>query len=117
VCCSSPSQIFGTTIALTSAESKPSVLKLSIKDDPDALHMLVEGRVVPPWTEELEKLWRQTSCLLSEKKFFLNICGITFVDRSGMRILRQIVQAHDPIILADSPLTRQFAEQARQAEG
>jgi len=117
MCCSSLSRPFGTAIAFTCAESKRSVLKLSVKNDPEALHLYLEGRVVPPWTDELEKLWHQTAGHLADKKLFLNLCGTTFVDRNGMRILRQIVQAHNPIILADSPLTRQFAEQARQAEG
>lgn len=93
------------------------MLKLSVKNDPDALHIFVEGRVVPPWTQELENLWHQTTGHLANKKLFLNLCGTTFIDRSGMQILRQIVRTHNPIILADSPLTRQFAEQARQAEG
>jgi hypothetical protein len=92
------------------------VLKVSIKNDPDALHLYVEGRVVRPWANELEKLWQHAADHLVNKKFFLNLCGTTFVDRNGMQLLRRIVQTHNPIILADSPLTRQFAEQARQTE-
>jgi hypothetical protein len=115
-CSSSRLRPFGTSIAFNQAESKPRVLKLSVKNDPDALHIIVEGRVVHPWTEELEKLMHQTVSHLASKRLFLNLCGTTFVDRNGMRILRKIVQTHNPIILADSPLTRQFAEQATQVE-
>jgi len=93
------------------------VLKLSVKNDPDALHIIVEGRVVHPWTEELEKFMHETANHLANKRLFLDLCGTTFVDRNGMRILRKIVRMHNPIILADSPLTRQFAEQATRVEG
>ncbi len=104
-------------IAYTGAESKTIVLKLSVQNEPDALHLYVEGRLVRPLTEELEKLWQQMASHLAGKQLFLNLCGTTFVDQNGLQLLRKIVRAHNPIILADSPLTRQFAEQARQAEG
>jgi len=92
------------------------LLKLSVQNGADALHLLVEGRLVHPWTRELETLWNELNKTLGARQLFLNLCGTTFIDRNGMQLLRSIVKAHNPIILADSPLTRQFAEQARQAE-
>lgn len=89
------------------------MLRISVKDKPEELHLKLEGKLVPPWTEELDVVWRQIVGTLDEKKLYLDLRGITFVDHNGMHLLRVIVQAVNPEITADSPLTRQFAEQAR----
>lgn len=91
-------------------------MKLSVQNKTDGLHLHVEGKLIYPWTQELETLRNQLTEILGTKVLFLNLCGTTFVDRHGMQLLRGIVKAYNPIILADSPLTRQFAEQAQQAE-
>lgn len=89
------------------------MLRISVKDKPDELHLKLEGKLVPPWTDELDAVWRQIVGTLDEKKLHLDLRGITFVDHNGMHLLRVIVQSVNPEITADSPLTRQFAEQAR----
>ena len=43
----------------------------------------------------------------------LDLRGVTYVDASGMRVLRQIYQEKKPAFLAGSPLTDSFAEQAQ----
>jgi hypothetical protein len=90
------------------------LLRISINDSPELLLLKIEGRLIAPWSTELETLWHQVVDSLGQKSLCLNLCGTTFVDRHGMEILRRIVQAKNPVILADSPLTRQFAKQARQ---
>ena len=89
------------------------MLRISVNDNPTGLHLKLEGKLVRPWTDELESVWHQLSAHLDGKKLHLDLCGATFVDHQGMHILRAIVQAANPDIEANSPLTRQFAEQAR----
>lgn len=90
------------------------MLRISIKDNPNTLHLKLEGKLVSPWTNELELVWRQLFSNLDGKKLRLDLCGTTFVDHQGMHILRAIVDVANPDIEANSPLTRQFAEQARR---
>lgn len=84
-----------------------------MKDKPNSLHLKLEGKLVQPWTNELETVWQQLFSSLDGKKLHLDLCGTTFVDYQGMHLLRVIVQAANPEITTNSPLTRQFAEQAR----
>lgn len=89
------------------------MLRISVKDKPNALHLKLEGKLIQPWTNELEAVWRQVFSSLDGKKLHLDLCGTTFIDHQGMHLLRVIVQATNPKIEVNSPLTRQFAEQAR----
>lgn len=102
-------------IALVVAESVKPVLKISVQDNSGSLHLKLEGKLAHPWTAELEAVWGQLVHSLEHRTLHLDLRGTTFVDPHGMHLLRTIVQAANPEILADSPLTRQYAEQARQA--
>jgi hypothetical protein len=42
----------------------------------------------------------------------LDICGVTFADHKGARILREIVKVTGAEVVSDSPLTQYFANQA-----
>jgi hypothetical protein len=89
------------------------MLRISVKDNPNDLYLKLEGKLVPPWTSELESVWHQILATLDGKKLHLDLCSTTFVGHEGMHILRAIVDVANPDIQANSPLTRQFAEQAR----
>lgn len=47
----------------------------------------------------------------------LDLRDVTYVDASGMRILRQIYQEKKPAFLTGSPLTESFAKQAQRNAG
>lgn len=89
------------------------MLRISVKDKPNNLYLKLEGRLIQPWTNELESVWHQLIASLDGKKLHIDLCGTTFVDHQGMHLLRAIVQAANPDIETNSPLTRQFAQQAR----
>lgn len=89
------------------------MLRISVKDKPNRLHLKLEGKLILPWTNELQSVWEQVENTLNGKKLYIDLRGTTFVDHHGMHLLRMIVQAANPEFEANSPLTRQFAEQAR----
>ena len=75
----------------------------------------VEGRLVGPWAIELEKNWGDMWVSARQKPMQLDIRGLTFADRKGTHILREIVTATGAEVLSDSPLTHYFANQATGA--
>ncbi len=89
------------------------MLRISVKDNPNGLHLKLEGKLIQPWTGELETVWSQVAKNLDGKSLHLDLSGTTFIDHHGMHLLRVIVQAANPEITVNSPLTRQFAKQAR----
>lgn len=85
-----------------------------MQDGVGVLTLKIEGKVVGDWASELERVWASLLPSLGRKKLFVDICGILYLDDKGKRILREIVEAANAEVLADSPLTRQFANEAIQ---
>ena len=51
---------------------------------------------------------------LTQRSATLDLRDVTYVDVSGMQVLRQICREKHPAILTGSPLTESFAEQAQR---
>ena len=73
--------------------------------------MRLEGKVVGPWVEECHRAWESVLSDLGPKKLQLDLRGVTFVDGRGTEMLREIQRSSGAELLADSPLTKYFAEQ------
>ena len=74
--------------------------------------MKLEGRMVGPWVAECQRAWFTLEPSLSMKKLALDLCGVTFVDESGLALLRVMYRATQAEIRTNSPLTNHFAELA-----
>jgi hypothetical protein len=92
-----------------------TVLKISIKDDSPLATLKIEGKLVGPWAMELGRTWHDLWASASQMPLRLDIRGVTFSDREGTHILREIVRETGAEILSDSPLTQYFANQAKRA--
>lgn len=88
------------------------MLKISIQNDATTTSLKLEGKLIGPWVEELDRAWRAYEPSLEAKKLCLDLREMTFADKDGIRILRKIVARTDAGILADTPLTRHFAAEA-----
>ena len=88
------------------------MLRISIQDGANVATLKLEGKVIGPWARELSRVWSAFEPSLGMKKLCLDLCGVTFVDKAGTRTLKKIFRLTDAEILADTPLTRQFAADA-----
>jgi len=79
--------------------------------------MRLEGKMAGAWVDECRKAWLSLAPSLSPRKLSLDLRGLTFVDEAGAQLLREIYEATKADMLADSPLTKHFAEQARRQLG
>lgn len=50
----------------------------------------IEGRVAGPQVATLEHCWRELYAASPKQKFFLDLCGVSFIDNSGKVLLREI---------------------------
>jgi hypothetical protein len=89
-----------------------TVLKISIKDDSPVATLKIEGKLVGPWALELGRTWHDLWASAGQMPLRLDIRGVTFADWNGTHILREIVRETGSEILAGSPLTQYFANQA-----
>lgn len=92
------------------------MLKISTEQVKNQIVLRIEGKLIDPWTKELEKTWQGFADTPGAKKLVVDIRGTTFADRSGIALLGKIVRAANAVVLADSPLTQHFAEKVRQFE-
>ena len=72
--------------------------------------MRLEGKVIGPWVEECRHAWHAIRAELGSRKLRLDLRGVTFMDGRGTALLREIHKLGEARILADSPLTKYFAE-------
>jgi hypothetical protein len=63
-----------------------------------------------PWVEECHRTWHAIRAGLGPKKLLLDLRGVTFMDGRGTALLRQIHRTSGAEVLANSPLTKHFAE-------
>jgi len=82
-------------------------MRLTISEDKDQMVIKIEGRLVRPWTSELESTWGAIN--LGSKKLSLDISEMLFIDDIGKQILKNIVNTTSCEIRANSPLTKYFA--------
>jgi len=85
---------------------------VTVKDEPERAIMKLEGKMVGPWVAECRQSWTVLLSSLSARKLALDLCGVTFVDESGIALLREIYRATRADIITNSPLTKHFADQA-----
>ena len=90
------------------------MLKISQHDGSGAFTLKIEGKVIGEWAVELERIWATLMPSLGSKKLFVDICGVTYLDDRGRGILREIFEVTGAEILADSTLTKQFADEAQR---
>ena len=50
----------------------------------------VEGRLVGPFVPTLEQCWRELKAASPQEKFYVNLCGVSFIDGAGKMLLREM---------------------------
>ena len=86
-------------------------MRISVESADSWVAMRLEGKVIGPWVEECHRAWESIRADLGKRKLRLDLRGVTFVDRRGTEMLREIQKSSGAEVLADSPLTKYFAEQ------
>lgn len=75
----------------------------------------IEGRIAGQQVAELERAWQELGPTLGENKLSVDLRGVTFVDEKAKHLLAEIYVMTGAEFLADTPLTKYFAQQAQQS--
>ena len=89
------------------------MLRISVQDGNGELTLKLEGKLIGPWISELTREWDRLMPFLDGRKLSLDLRGMTFVDRNGVETLGRIYGLTGAEILADTPLTQDFARKIR----
>jgi len=65
-----------------------------------------------PMIDELIRTWRDLAPLLGSRKLSIDLRGVTFMDMAGRHLLAEIHSKTGAKFLADTPMTKYFAEEA-----
>jgi anti-anti-sigma regulatory factor len=96
---------------LTSIEHR--MLKVSVKDRPESLTFVLEGRLCGASTAEAERGWRELVSRAGEKEVVLDVLGLTFVDSAGEHLLGSILERH-PTVRARGVLMSHLVQEVRR---
>ncbi|MGA7854242.1 MAG: hypothetical protein WCA15_13025 [Candidatus Acidiferrales bacterium] len=89
-------------------------MRVTLHEESDATILRIEGRIVGPWVQELDRAWRLAAASLGSKTFLVDLCGVMHMDAAGRQVLADIHQRTGAEFLANSPMTKYFAEEARR---
>ena len=63
------------------------VLRISVKENPGALWLIVEGRLVGPWVDELQRLCEERGAPAIGLKTTVDLTGVTAMDNRAQALL------------------------------
>jgi anti-anti-sigma factor len=92
-------------------------LRITVEQNAETMVVKLEGRIVGPWAEELDRLWTQTAPSLASRKVALDLRDTTYADAGGIRVLRAIYSQTEAAILTSTPWTQYLADEVTRKNG
>ena len=68
------------------------MLKISILDTPNYRRLVVEGKLIAPWTAELKNEWRKAAADLNGRELVVDVKGLTAVTEDGENVLLELMR-------------------------
>lgn len=59
------------------------MFKISITETPCKRTLLVEGKLIPPWAAELQRVWRNANKDLDGRKLAIDLSDVTTINPEG----------------------------------
>jgi hypothetical protein len=87
------------------------MLRISTSETESRIELVLEGRIVGPWVQELERVWVETAPRLGTKKLSIDLRNVTYADASGKRVLRSIFSQSGAELVANSLGVQDLAKQ------
>jgi hypothetical protein len=69
------------------------MFKISITDTPCERRLLVEGKLIPPWTAELQRVWQDASHELDGRRLAIDLSDVTIISPEGEDALLDLMKA------------------------
>jgi anti-anti-sigma regulatory factor len=79
------------------------MLRITIHETDDALTIKLEGRIAGPRAAELGRAWAEAAPRLSSRRVLIDVCNVTYVDKSGEQALRNIYAQSGASFVATTP--------------
>ena len=106
-------------LVIVRGERTTDLLRISVDERDNTTWLKLEGRVTGIWAKEFERTWREMvlgaagKATRDARKFGVDLRGVTHMDAHARGVLSEIHRETGAEFLADSPITKFFAEEAR----
>ena len=81
------------------------------------MRLKLEGKLTGPWVREFDQAWRSLRSSLDSRKLVIDLCGVIHMDAEAQRLLTEIYEKTGAELVADTPMTKYFADEARRQNG
>jgi anti-anti-sigma regulatory factor len=91
------------------------MLRVTVNQDHgEFVTLKLEGKLSGARVLELSRVWQSLEPSLGSRKLSVDLRDVTFADSKGIQALAEIYSRTGAAFLADTPLTKYFAEEAVQ---
>jgi hypothetical protein len=68
------------------------MFRISIAETGGRRRLVLEGRLVPPWTAEVERAWKEAREQLQGRKLIIDLRNVTLISREGENTLLKLMR-------------------------
>jgi len=68
------------------------MFKISIVESPGQRRLVLEGKLISPWTAEVESAWRHAAAELDGRKLIVDLTNVTVISMDGEQTLSQLMR-------------------------
>ena len=91
-------------------------MKITIDASEHFVTLKIEGRVADVFVAEVQRAWQGLVPSIGQRKFSVDLRGVTFMDSAGRQQLAQIYAQTGAEFIATTPMTKYFVEEAMHAQ-
>jgi anti-anti-sigma regulatory factor len=84
-----------------SNQEKQGMLRITISNTATEERWTLHGRLVAPWVNELKESWKKSHGTAREQRCIVNLDEVTFIDKSGERVLRYMSKQGARFVASD----------------
>jgi len=95
-------------------KARVEVLRISVQEKDGDLSLVLEGRLVGPWVDELQRVCGDLGAPANYAKMTVDLCGVTAMDPSGQALLDRLLQRGATLRCSDV-MNQYWVEQMAQS--
>jgi hypothetical protein len=68
------------------------MFKISIIEERSRRRLMLEGKLIRPWTEEVENVWKTAGERLQGRKLVVDLTNVTYISEDGETTLSKLMK-------------------------
>ncbi len=92
------------------------MFKISIVDTPNQRRLILEGKLVSPWTAEVMAAWRNAAGQLEGRSLVVDLTNVTLISCDGEEVLSELMR-NGAKFSCGGVLTRHVVKQLARRNG